>query len=95
MIEWLDWRLGGLGAYQLVRPLVVGLVHGLAGSAAVALLVLALIKDPWWAMAYLVVFGIRHHCRNDGDYRCYGSGACLRVEPFLSRRGPAICFRVP
>jgi High-affinity nickel-transport protein len=57
MIEWLDWRLGGLGTYQLVRPLVVGLVHGLAGSAAVALLVLALIKNPWWAMAYLVVFG--------------------------------------
>src|SRR5262249_40076715 len=28
-------------AYQVVRPLVVGLVHGLAGSAAVALLVLA------------------------------------------------------
>jgi hypothetical protein len=57
-IEWLDRRLGCLSTYQLVRPLVVGLVHGLAGSAAVALLVLALIKDPWWAMAYLVVFGI-------------------------------------
>jgi ABC-type nickel/cobalt efflux system permease component RcnA len=58
MIEWLDGRLGGLGTYQLIRPLVVGLVHGLAGSAAVALLVLALIKNPWWAMVYLVVFGI-------------------------------------
>ena len=58
MIEWLDWRLSGLDTYQLIRPLVVGLVHGLAGSAAVALLVLALIKNPWWAMAYLVVFGI-------------------------------------
>jgi high-affinity nickel-transport protein len=57
MIEWLDWRLSGLNTYQLIRPLVVGLVHGLAGSAAVALLVLALIKNPWWAMAYLVVFG--------------------------------------
>src|SRR4026209_825399 len=30
-----------LGRYQLFRPFVVGLVHGLAGSAAVALLVLA------------------------------------------------------
>jgi high-affinity nickel-transport protein len=38
--------------------LIVGLVHGLAGSAAVALLVLALIKNPWWAIAYLVLFGI-------------------------------------
>jgi ABC-type nickel/cobalt efflux system permease component RcnA len=57
-LGWADNRLGGLGAYQIVRPLVVGLVHGLAGSAAVALLVLALIKSAWWAMAYLVLFGI-------------------------------------
>src|SRR6185437_6221293 len=57
-VTWLDRRLGGLGVYQVLRPLLIGLVHGLAGSAAVALLVLALIKNPWWAMAYLVVFGI-------------------------------------
>src|SRR5207302_8379631 len=53
----LDRRLGDLGLYQLLRPLVVGVVHGLAGSAAVALLVLATIPDPWWGIAYLVVFG--------------------------------------
>jgi ABC-type nickel/cobalt efflux system permease component RcnA len=57
-VAWLDRQLGGLGIYQILRPLAVGLVHGLAGSAAVALLVLALIKNPWWAMAYLVLFGI-------------------------------------
>ena len=57
-VAWLDRQLGGLGVYQVLRPLAVGLVHGLAGSAAVALLVLALIKNPWWAMAYLVLFGI-------------------------------------
>jgi high-affinity nickel-transport protein len=55
---WLDRILGRLGLYQLVRPLVVGLVHGLAGSAAVALLVLATIRDPGWAVAYLLVFGV-------------------------------------
>ncbi|HZF02891.1 MAG TPA: high-affinity nickel-transport family protein [Patescibacteria group bacterium] len=55
---WLDRHLGGLGPYQLLRPLVVGLVHGLAGSAAVALLVLTTISHPGWAMAYLVLFGI-------------------------------------
>jgi high-affinity nickel-transport protein len=54
----LDRWLGGLGLYQAARPLVVGLVHGLAGSAAVALLVLATIRDPWWAIAYLLVFGL-------------------------------------
>jgi high-affinity nickel-transport protein len=36
----------------------VGLVHGLAGSAAVALLVLSTIKSPFWATAYLLVFGL-------------------------------------
>jgi high-affinity nickel permease len=46
-----------LGLYQLLRPFVVGLVHGLAGSAAVALLVLSAIHDPRWAMVYLLVFG--------------------------------------
>jgi nickel/cobalt exporter len=46
------------GIYQLVRPLVIGLVHGLAGSAAVALLVLSTIRSPLWAIAYLVVFAV-------------------------------------
>ena len=47
-----------VGWYQLLRPLFVGLVHGLAGSAAVALLVLSTIHSPLWAIAYLVVFGV-------------------------------------
>jgi len=47
-----------LGRYQLIRPVVVGLVHGLAGSAAVALLVLATIQDTGTAVAYLVIFCI-------------------------------------
>jgi high-affinity nickel-transport protein len=54
----LDRRLGSLGVYQTLRPLFVGLVHGLAGSAAVALLVLSTIKSPFWATAYLLVFGL-------------------------------------
>jgi high-affinity nickel-transport protein len=40
-----------------LRPLIVGVVHGLAGSAAVALLVLATIRDVWSALLYLLVFG--------------------------------------
>jgi high-affinity nickel-transport protein len=39
------------------RAFLVGLVHGLAGSAAVALLVLATVTDPFWACLYLLVFG--------------------------------------
>jgi len=49
--------IGKLGLYQTIRPLVVGLVHGLAGSAAVALLVLSTIKSSLWSTAYLLVFG--------------------------------------
>jgi high-affinity nickel-transport protein len=48
--------LATFGWYQLARPLVVGLVHGLAGSAAIALLVLAGISDPGTALIYLVIF---------------------------------------
>jgi high-affinity nickel-transport protein len=50
--------VASLGWYQLIRPVAVGLVHGLAGSAAVALLVLATIQDTGTAIAYLVVFCI-------------------------------------
>jgi high-affinity nickel permease len=53
----LDKSIGKLGLFQTIRPLVVGLVHGLAGSAAVALLVLSTIKSPLWSTAYLLVFG--------------------------------------
>lgn len=41
-----------------VRPFLVGLVHGLAGSAAVALLVLATIRGTLEALAYLLIFGM-------------------------------------
>jgi high-affinity nickel-transport protein len=54
----LDRAFGGLALYQWLRPLVVGVVHGLAGSAAVALLVLTEIHDPLWGLAYLALFGI-------------------------------------
>jgi high-affinity nickel-transport protein len=37
---------------------VVGIVHGLAGSAAVALLVLAAIQTPLWSVLYLLIFGL-------------------------------------
>ena len=54
----IDRRLGRFGAYRLLLPLIIGVVHGLAGSAAVALLVLGTIRDPAWAIGYLVVFGV-------------------------------------
>jgi high-affinity nickel permease len=44
-------RLGG-------RPFLVGLLHGLAGSAALTLLVLGTIASPIGAFVYLLVFGV-------------------------------------
>jgi ABC-type nickel/cobalt efflux system permease component RcnA len=54
----LDRRLGALSLYQALRPLIVGAVHGLAGSAAVALLVLTTIDNTAWSALYLLVFGV-------------------------------------
>jgi high-affinity nickel-transport protein len=56
--NWLDRNLRDLGLYNSLRPLVIGIVHGLAGSAAVAILVMTTIADPWWAIAYLLLFGL-------------------------------------
>jgi high-affinity nickel-transport protein len=55
--RFLEGSVGRFGLYQCLRPLVIGLVHGLAGSAAVALLVLSTIHNPVWATAYLLIFG--------------------------------------
>ena len=57
MEKLLENSVGRLGVYQCIRPLAIGLVHGLAGSAAVALLVLSTIHSPVWATVYLLVFG--------------------------------------
>ena len=40
------------------RPFFVGIVHGLAGSAGAALLIVPLIDDPRWAALYLLTFGL-------------------------------------
>lgn len=57
-VRWLDRHLGMTGAYSYVRPMVIGIVHGMAGSAAVALLVMATIGRSSWSVLYLLVFGV-------------------------------------
>jgi hypothetical protein len=49
-------RGGGAHPRPTLPPVVVGLVHGMAGSAAASIVVTTLIPDPRWAMAALVVF---------------------------------------
>lgn len=47
-----------LGLFQTIRPVVIGLVHGLAGSAAIALLILSTINNTVLSIFYLFVFHI-------------------------------------
>ena len=53
----LDRPVAELDTYNIVRPVLLGIVHGMAGSAAIALLVMTTIRDPAWAIVYLLVFG--------------------------------------
>ncbi len=46
------------GKFNGIRPVAIGIVHGLAGSAAAALLVLAAIPQTSYALAYLFIFGV-------------------------------------
>src|SRR4051812_9366285 len=48
----LEWSRLGL------RPLLVGIVHGTAGSAALTLLVLSTISSTMDALLYILVFGV-------------------------------------
>jgi hypothetical protein len=56
--KWFDNPVKHLGLFHSLRPLLIGIVHGLAGSAAVALLVLSTIHEPRWGVFYLLIFGI-------------------------------------
>lgn len=40
------------------RTLLVGLMHGLAGSAALLLLAATRVNEPGWGLAYIAVFGV-------------------------------------
>jgi len=50
----LGWRSG----WPAGRAVVVGAIHGLAGSAAVSLLVLATLRSTASALVYLLIFGV-------------------------------------
>ena len=41
-----------------VKPLMIGMVHGLAGSAALMLVILATIPSPTLGLAYIGIFGV-------------------------------------
>ncbi|MBZ0215528.1 MAG: hypothetical protein K8F25_03155, partial [Fimbriimonadaceae bacterium] len=41
-----------------LRALLIGLMHGMAGSAALILLTLNAVTAPGWGLVYIAVFGI-------------------------------------
>lgn len=41
-----------------IKPLFIGLMHGLAGSGALTLLILTQIKSAWLGFLYLAIFGL-------------------------------------
>jgi high-affinity nickel-transport protein len=53
-----DRGVHGPGITRVARPLTIGILHGLAGSAGVALLATSTIASPLWALAYLAMFGV-------------------------------------
>jgi high-affinity nickel-transport protein len=55
--RWLG-KLGWRSGWPAGRALVVGAIHGLAGSAAVSLLVLATLRSTTSAVVYLLIFGV-------------------------------------
>ena len=46
------------GGWHVSRPLLVGMVHGLAGSAPLLLLTLTVLSSPVAAFSYIAVFGV-------------------------------------
>ena len=45
-----------------LRALLVGMVHGLAGSAALVLLTLQQVGNPWTGLLYVLLFGLGSVC---------------------------------
>src|SRR5262245_32389026 len=44
--------------WLVVRPFLVGMVHGVAGSEPLLLLTLTVVSSPWLALSYIAVFRV-------------------------------------
>lgn len=79
-----DWRLDLMRPSFRRKSYLVGTVHGLAGSAALMLIVLSSIESPLWGLAYIVLFGL-------GSVASMGIITIFLGLPFsLSSRAPTI-----
>lgn len=56
ILNFLNHDFHHIGIFHTIRPIVVGLIHGLAGSAAITLLILSTINNPKLGALYLFIF---------------------------------------
>ena len=49
---------GGSWADEIEGLDDIGLMHGMAGSAALIVLTAATLHSPWWGLVYIVLFGV-------------------------------------
>jgi high-affinity nickel-transport protein len=79
-----------------IRPLLIGMVHGLAGSAALMLIVLTKITSPIVGLAYIGLFGLGSIGGMIGMSALLGLPARLTADRFyranLAIRFLAGCF---
>lgn len=54
----LDRWFGNSRFYQYIRPALIGVVHGFAGTAALTLMLIPMIQNASLALVYLLVFGL-------------------------------------
>jgi hypothetical protein len=85
-------------AWLVARPLLVGMVHGLAGSAPLLLLTLTVVSSPLAAFSYIAVFGVGSMMGMSIMSLLLGVPARLTVEHFarthLALRGLSGLFSV-
>ena len=85
-------------AWLVARPLLVGMVHGLAGSAPLLLLTLTVVSSPLAAFFYIGVFGVGSMMGMSIMSLLLGVPARLTVEHFarthLALRGLSGLFSV-
>ncbi len=62
-----------------MKPVLIGTMHGLAGSGALTLLVLTQIKSAWLGLLYLAVFGVGSIVGMLGT-ECYSDARHLNAE---------------
>jgi len=73
-----NFKLGQQVKYQHSFAYAIGLLHGLAGSGALVLLVMSELRDPLQSLAYILVFGL------GSIMGMFGAAALMNI-PFTPR----------